>query len=58
MDVKGCECIKNAQVYGLEESIRRAKFPMSTDTDSLTTELTRESNLVLSPAPVKDTTSF
>ena len=41
MQVQGCECVKNAQVYGLEESIRRAKFPMSTDTDSLTTELTK-----------------
>jgi len=41
MNVKGCECVKNAQVYGLEESIKRAKFPMSTDTDSLTTELTK-----------------
>lgn len=41
MQVQGCECVKNAQVYGLEESIRRAKFPMSTDTDGLTTELTK-----------------
>lgn len=40
MEVKGCECVKNAQVYGLEESIRRAKFPMSTDTDALNGELT------------------
>lgn len=40
MKVNGCECVKNAQVYGLEESIRRAKFPMSVDTDTLNSELT------------------
>ena len=40
MEVKGCECVKNAHVYGLEESIRRAKFPMSTDVDKLNCELT------------------
>ena len=33
--------IKNVQVYGLEESIRRAKFPMSVDTQSLNSELTK-----------------
>lgn len=32
--------IENVQVYGLNESIRRAKFPMSVDTDSLTYDLT------------------
>lgn len=32
--------MSNAQVYGLEESIRRAKFPMSTDVDALSTKLT------------------
>ena len=32
--------VSNVKVYGLEESIRRAKFPMSVDVDSLTTELT------------------
>ena len=32
--------INNVQVYGLEESIRRAKFPMSVDTESLNTDLT------------------
>lgn len=32
--------VSNVKVYGLEESIRRAKFPMSVDIDSLTTELT------------------
>jgi len=33
--------VKNVNVYGLEESIRGAKFPMSTDVDSLSTELTK-----------------
>lgn len=32
--------IENVQVYGLEESIRRAKFPMSVDVNSLNSELT------------------
>lgn len=32
--------ISNAQVYGLESSIKRAKYPMSTDTTKLTTDLT------------------
>lgn len=31
---------KNTAVYGLEESIRRAKFPMSTDVNELSTNLT------------------
>ena len=34
------EVVHNAQVYGLEESIRRAKYPMSVSPDTLTTELT------------------
>ena len=33
--------VENAKVYGLEESIRRAKFPMAVDTDSLNCELTK-----------------
>lgn len=32
--------IENCQVYGLEDSVRAAKFPMSTDTDALDTEMT------------------
>ena len=40
MEVKGCSCVSNAQVYGLEESIRRAKFPMAVDVNALTAELT------------------
>ena len=33
--------VENVRVYGLEESIRRAKFPMAVDTDSLNCELTK-----------------
>lgn len=33
--------IENVQVYGLNESIRRAKFPMSVDTASLNSDLTK-----------------
>ena len=32
--------IRNVNVYGIDESIRGAKFPMSVDVDKLTTELT------------------
>jgi hypothetical protein len=32
--------VDNVKVYGLEDSIKRAKYPMSTDVDSLTSELT------------------
>lgn len=39
-DVQGCRCVSNAKVYGLDESIRRAKFPMSVDTSQVTSELT------------------
>lgn len=33
--------IKNVQVYGFEESVRRAKFPMAATTDDLTTDITK-----------------
>ena len=33
--------ISNIQVYGLEESIKRAKYPMSTDIGKLNSELTK-----------------
>lgn len=33
--------VNNVKVYGLEESIKRAKYPMSTDTNTLNSELTR-----------------
>ena len=32
--------VNNVQVYGLEESIRRAKFPMAVDVNKLNSELT------------------
>lgn len=35
------EVVNNVKVYGLEESIRRAKFPMSVDPSTLNTELTK-----------------
>lgn len=34
------DIIKNVKVYGLEESIKRAKYPMSVDVDSLNGDLT------------------
>jgi hypothetical protein len=43
MDViiaEDCECVSHAHVYGLENSIRRAKFPMAVDPDLLNSELT------------------
>lgn len=33
--------VDNVQVYGLEESIRRAKFPMSVDVNSLNSDVTQ-----------------
>ena len=39
--VDGCACVSNAKVYGLEDSIRRAKFPMSVDTNNISYELTK-----------------
>ena len=39
--VEGCTCVSNAKVYGLEDSIRRAKFPMSTDVNNISYELTK-----------------
>lgn len=35
------DIISNVAVYGLEDSIRRAKFPMATDTSKLNAELTK-----------------
>ena len=35
------DIISNVQVYGLEESSKRSKYPISTDTSSCTTELTK-----------------
>lgn len=39
--VTGCHCTSNIKVFGLEDSIRRAKFPMATDVSVLSTELTK-----------------
>lgn len=33
--------VSNVKVYGLEESIKRAKYPMSVDTSTLNSELTK-----------------
>lgn len=33
-------CVSNVQIYGLDESIKRAKYPMSVDVKKTTTELT------------------
>lgn len=38
--VPDCGPVSHITVYGLDESIRRAKFPMSTDKDAPDTELT------------------
>lgn len=40
LQAEGCGCVSNVKVFGLEDSIRRAKFPMSTDVDSLNCYLT------------------
>lgn len=40
MDDGNFHCVHNAKVFGLSDSIRRAKFPMSVDTDKPTEELT------------------
>lgn len=39
--VQDCECVSNTKVYGLDESIRRAKFSMATDVNQLSEELTK-----------------
>ena len=36
--------INNVQIYGLENSIRAAKFPMATDLESLTTEKSKSTD--------------
>lgn len=40
IEVRGCEIVNNIKVYGLEESIRRAKFPMSTDLEKINNNIT------------------
>ena len=40
-EVNGCRCVSNVKVYGLDESIKRAKYPMSVDINQLSNELTK-----------------
>ena len=43
------DIVNNVNIYGLEESIRGAKFPMATDVNKLNSELTKGiKNLALS----------
>lgn len=39
--IKDSKSVHNAVVYGLDESIRRAKFPMAVDTEKPTADLTK-----------------
>ncbi len=39
--VEGCECASHVKVFGLHDSIRRAKFPMAVDVNKPTGELTK-----------------
>lgn len=39
--VKDLGCISNTKIYGLDESIIRAKYPMSTDTSVLNSDVTK-----------------
>jgi hypothetical protein len=38
--VEGCSCVSNAKVYGLEDSVRRAKFPMATNIEVVNKTMT------------------
>lgn len=38
--VDDCHCVHNAKVFGIKDSIRRAKFPMATNTEAIDRELT------------------
>lgn len=38
--VEDCECVSNAIVYGLDESVKRAKFPMTVNINNASVELT------------------
>lgn len=35
-----CEIVKNVQVYGLEESVKASKYPMSIDTEQCNSDMT------------------
>ena len=39
--VKDLGCVSNTKIYGLDESIVRAKYPMSTDTSTLNSDVTK-----------------
>ena len=39
--VKDLGCISNTKIYGLDESIIRAKYPMSTDVSTLNSDVTK-----------------
>lgn len=39
--VKDLGCISNTKIYGLDESIIRAKYPMSTDVSALNSDVTK-----------------
>ena len=39
--MKYSEIIKNVNVYGLDESVRRAKFPMATNVDNINSNITK-----------------
>ena len=43
--------VDNAQVYGFDESIKASKYPMATDTDSCTTEITERTRKLAGCAP-------
>ena len=38
--VKGCDCVSNVKVFGLEDSVRAAKYPMAADLSVLDASLT------------------
>lgn len=43
--------IDNAQVYGLDESVKASKYPMATDTDSCTPDITDRTKKLAGCAP-------
>ena len=50
--------ISNVKVYGLEDSIRRAKYPMSTDISKLNCELTKGIKALGNSKKARDTIIF
>lgn len=39
-DISECDCVHNAKVFGLLDSVKRAKYPMSTNIEACSNELT------------------